>query len=557
MPDVVTRFAPSPSGHLHVGGARTALYCWAFAQGAHGRFVLRIEDTDRKRTSDSAALGFMRDLDWLGIGWDEGPQHGENGGGDFGPYVQSERLPIYTEMIEKLISEGKAYYAFDTPEEINALRTRAREEKKEYRYVRGEHAPELEVAKTRIANGETPVVRLSNPGTDIEIRDEVLGVTVIPAGEIDDFVIRKADGFPTYHLAVVVDDALMNVSHVLRAQEHFMNTAKHMLIQDALGFSRPTYGHLSLIFNPDGSKMSKRDKDKALRSALKDQGIDSPPTDAQGKALCDPQLFTTWLGDKTIQLDLDLLESIANAYSVELPEINVGDFRKSGYLPEALCNFLALNGWNPGEDREKFTTQELAETFSLDRVQKTAAKFDRQKLLAFNLDALQDLSDAEFAARAMAHGKEFHPEFVSRLTDEQLELLCIASHARSKTLDEPFTANRFLVTDDEDIEWTVGKPVRKAMFKGEPNGLEFLAQVQPVLEHIAEFNAASIETAVEEFAAEHCEGNLGKVAQPLRIAACGGPVSPPIFDTLAMLGRESVLRRIERCLESLSAAAES
>ncbi len=557
MSDVVTRFAPSPSGHLRVGGARTALYCWAFARGAQGRFVLRIEDTDRKRTSGSAAAGFMRDLDWLGIGWDEGPVHGENGGGDVGPYVQSERLAIYTEMIDRLITEEKAYYAFDTPDEIAAMRSEARQQKQEYRYVRGTNAPELGEAKRRIAAGEDAVVRLCNKGTEIEIIDEVLGSTTIPAGEIDDFVIRKADGYPTYHLAVVVDDALMNVSHVLRAQEHFMNTAKHMLLQDALGFKRPRYGHLSLIFNPDGSKMSKRDKDKTLRSALKDQGIDSAPSAEDGKPLCDPEYFSKWLSDKTVQLELEQLEAIAAACDVELPEINVEDFRRSGYLPQALCNFLALNGWNPGEDREKFDTAFLAETFSLNRVQKTAAKFDRQKLLAFNLDAIQDLSDDEFATMAMDHGKHYHPEFVSRLTDEQLQLLCIASHARSKTLDEPFTANRFLVIDDEDIEWPVGKPVRKAMFKGEPTGLDFLAQIRPHVESLESFDAASIESMVESFAEEHCEGNLGRVAQPLRIASCGGPVSPPIFDTLAMIGRESVLRRIDRCIDSLSAALES
>ncbi|MCH2162613.1 MAG: glutamate--tRNA ligase [Phycisphaerales bacterium] len=552
MAQVVTRFAPSPSGHLHVGGARSALFCWAYARGRDGRFILRIEDTDQKRSSDSASLGFMQDLDWLSIDWDEGPELGENGGGDNGPYLQSQRLPIYTEHLERLLAEGKAYYAFDTPEEIDVKRKAAREAKKPYRYDGAALALSPEEVQSKLDAGEPAVIRFKAPQEAVTIVDEVLGEATIPAGEIDDFVIRKADGFPTYHFAVVVDDALMEVTHVLRAQEHFNNTAKHMLLQDALGFPRPVYGHMSIIMNPDGSKMSKRDKDKALRAAVRDQGIDQPPTRADGTSIIDDDTWNTWQGDKKIQLELEPLEELAGVLGVPLPEINVADFRRSGYLPETLCNFLSLNGWSAGDDIEKFDNAFLSERFDLDRVQKTPAKFDRDKLLAFNLDSIQAMTADQFHDRARAHASRFRPEFLEKLDDAQFRMLCNASHERSKTLDEPFSTNAFLVSSDDSIAWTVSKPVRKAMFKGEPTGLELLAEVRPVLESIDRFDASSLEAAIATFVEERCEGNLGRIAQPLRIAVSGGPVSPPIFDTLSILGRDSVLDRIGRCIEALS-----
>lgn len=555
---VVTRFAPSPSGHLHVGGARTALFCWAFAKGRDGRFILRIEDTDQKRSSDAASLGFMRDLDWLGIDWDEGPSLPEVpgcGGGEHGPYFQSERLAIYDAHLQRLLDAGLAYHAFDTAAELDAKRAAARAEKRAYRYDRAALSLSADEVAAKLAAGEPSVVRFKSPDEPITIVDAVLGEATLPAGEVDDFVIRKADGFPTYHFAVVVDDALMRVSHVLRAQEHFNNTAKHMLLQDALGFPRPVYGHMSIIMNPDGSKMSKRDKDKVLRAAVAERGLDASPAGDDGTPIVDAETWTRWLGDKSIQLELDVLERVAATLGVELPEINVSDFHRSGYLPEVLCNFLALNGWSPGDDLEKFDNAFLKSRFDLDRVQKTPAKFDRDKLLAFNLDAIQAMTADEFHDRARAHAEVFHPEFLAKLDDAQFRTLCEASRERSKTLDEPFRTNRFLVLPDEAIEWTVSKPVRKAMFKGEPTGLDLLAAIRPVLAEIAAFDAATLEPAITAFVEANAEGNLGRIAQPLRIAVSGGPVSPPIFDTLAILGRASVLARIDRCLETLTAEA--
>ncbi|MFO0874764.1 MAG: glutamate--tRNA ligase [Phycisphaerales bacterium] len=566
-----TRFAPSPSGHLHVGGARTALYNFAFARRHGGKFILRIEDTDQKRSSDAASVGFLKDLAWLGILWDEGPafefdgprvpdgtaRRLRAGGGEAGPYFQSERLEIYNRAIDQLVAAGRAYHAFDTPEELEAKRQQASREKRPYRY---DHTAALalspETVAQRLAEGRPAVVRLRTPGREVTIRDEVLGDATIPAGEIDDFVIRKADGYPTYHFAVVVDDELMGVTHVLRAQEHFNNTAKHMLIQDALGYRRPVYAHLSLLTNPDGSKMSKRDKDKLLRATVKARGLVAPPPGTVPQATWD-----AWSADPNRQLEVEDATALAAALDVQLPEINVDDFRRSGYLPEVLVNFLALNGWSPGGDREKFDLEFICREFDVKRVVKTPAKFDRVKLLAFNVDALRELGREEFVRRAREHGRLFHPGFMARLTDAQFEMLAASSHERSRTLDELFRGGRWVTVADDGLAWEESKAVRKALgakagpgaateaaVDGGPTGLDHLRAVQPILAALGDWSIASLEAELTRYANSAAGGQMGKVAQPLRIAVTGGTVSPPIFDTLAILGKASTLRRIERAI---------
>ena len=537
----VTRFAPSPSGHLHVGGARTALFCWAYARKqAGGKFILRIEDTDQRRSSDAASAGFLEDLLWLGLQWDEGPEYQGVGGGPHGPYHQSERLDIYQAQLQRLIEIGRAYPAFETPEALDAQRAEARARKQNYRYDRASlELPPAVVAKY-LAEGRPHVIRFRVPDDQpITISDRILGEVTLAPDSLDDFVIQKADGFPTYHFAVVVDDELMGVTHVLRAQEHFNNTAKHMLLQDALGFRRPVYGHLPIIQNPDGSKMSKRDKDKTLRQAVKQRNIATPP-----QGTIDQATFDAWLADKDRQLDLSDATRLAAALGVTLPEIDVDDFRRSGYLPSVLINFLALNGWNPGQDVEKFDADFLIERFSLERVQKTPARFDRDKLLAFNLDALQSMPGEAFVARYRAHAEAYRPEFIARLTAAQFDQLARANQPRAKTLDDTFESSRFFIADDEAIAYEDSKNVRKAMRKGR----ELLEMVRPVLAGLDDFTAARLEQTVKAFADEHAEGNLGKVAQPLRIAVSGGTISPGIFETLEILGQDAVLRRIDRCL---------
>jgi len=537
---VATRFAPSPSGHLHVGGARTALLNWAFARGRGGTFILRIEDTDQRRSSESASTGFLRDLRWLGIEWDEGPEFGGCGGGEHGPYFQSQRLDVYHRYLQQLIDEGKAYYAFETPEELQVKREAARSLGENYAYDRAALELSPEQVQQYLDEDRPAVVRIKAPDGEVVIRDEVLGETVIAGGEIDDFVIRKTDGFPTYHFAVVVDDALMKVTHVLRAQEHYKNTARHLILQEALGFERPMYGHLSVIVNPDNSKMSKRDKDKTLRRAIKEQGLEGVP---KGVAI-ESDEFLCWLGDKDRQLETTQAEALAEGLGVDLPEINVDDFRRSGYLPDVLCNFLALNGWSPGEDIEKFDLDFLVERFGLDRVQKAPAKFDRVKLLSFNHDAVQALEPGEFVRLVREQAEAYHPGFLDRFSDEQFDLLARCNQKRSKTLEDPIRESEFLLIADDAVQYAETKAVRKAMRRGR----DHLIAMRSILADIKGFSPENLEEVIGAYAEREAEGKLGLVAQPLRIAVTGTTISPPIHDTLVLLGRDSVLVRIDRCL---------
>jgi glutamyl/glutaminyl-tRNA synthetase len=537
-----TRFAPSPSGHLHVGGARTALFCWAFAHGRDrgGKFILRIEDTDQKRSSDAASMAFLEDLAWLEIDWDEGPEYEGCGGGAAGPYFQSQRLDIYDTHIDQLIAEGRAYRAFETAESLDAARAKAKAEGRDYRYDRA--ALELDPATVEryLAENRPHVVRFRVPDADVVVSDVVRGEVRTTPAELDDFVIRKADGYPTYHFAVVVDDELMGVTHVIRGEEHLKNAAKHVLLQDALGFRRPVFAHISLIFNPDGSKMSKRDKDKALRQYVREHGISS--SDA-----IDEKTWTWWLERKDHQLDLEKAEALARELGVSLPEINVDDFRRAGYLPEVLVNYLALLGWSPGGDVEKFDAGFLLAHFDLDRIIRSPAKFDRDKLLAFNLDALQSMEGDAFVRRLRSHAERHHPEFLASLGD-RFDLFARANQARSKTLEDPFTSCRFFIEADDAIEYEDSKAARKALVNGDPNGYAHLDALAPLLAALEDWSVESLERRVTEYADNHAGGKLGKVAQPLRIAVSGGTISPAIFETLAILGRASVLARIGRCL---------
>jgi len=537
-----TRFAPSPSGHLHVGGARTALFCWAYARARGGRFILRIEDTDQKRSSDAASMAFLEDLKWLGIEWDEGPEYEGCGGGEAGPYFQSQRRELYDGYIDQLIEQGQAYRAFETADELEAARVRARTEKRDFRYDRAALRLDDATVRRYLADGRRHVVRFKVPDDrEVIVSDAVLGEVHMNPEELDDFIIRKADAYPTYHFAVVIDDELMGVTHVIRGQEHLKNTAKHILLQDAMEFRRPVYAHISLIFNPDGSKMSKRDKDKALREAVRQRKINS-------SAVVDEATWQWWLSKKDHQLDLEDAEHLAGELAIDLPEINIDDFRRAGYLPDVMVNYLSLLGWSPGGDIEKFDRQFLLERFDLDRVIKSPARFDREKLLAFNLDALQAMDADEFCRRVREHAERYYPEYLRKLGDERFRLFAESNQARSKTLEDPFRSCVFFIMDDEAIVYESSKAVRKALVKGDPNGLMRLEAILAVLEGLDDWSVETLEKTVTAWAEEHAEGNLGRVAQPLRIAVTGGVVSPSIFHTLAILGRESVLKRIARCL---------
>ena len=548
--DVKTRFAPSPTGHLHVGGARTAIYCWAFAKANGGKFLLRIEDTDQKRSSDKATTGFFEDLKWMNILWDEGPTFEDAGGGGEGPYYQSKRIEIYKKQLQRLFDAGMAYYAFETPEELGEERKKARAEKRAYRYNRASLGLSDETVEQYLTEGRPHVVRFKVPdGGALTVTDCVVGDVTVERTEVDDFVIFKGDGFPTYHFAVIVDDALMNVTHVLRGQEHLNNTFKHILLQEALGFARPAYAHISLIFNPDGSKMSKRDKDKTLRKFVRENKIESAP-----ESCVSEDAWTTWQASKDNQLSTDDATKLALAPGVELPEINVDDFKQAGYMPEVLLNYLCLLGWSPGNDIEQFDADFLVEKFSLDRIVKSPAKFDRAKLLAFNLDAMQKLSTEEFETKLLAWCQEYAPAFAAI---ENFSLFASANHERSKTFRDAVITSSFLVQEDDAITWPESKPVKKALLKGEVRGLSRMPAIIEAFGRIETWNAESIDGCLQSLAEEIADGNLGKVAQPVRIAVAGGPVSPPICDTLVLLGKESTLCRLTRCHDFFASACDA
>ena len=553
MSGIITRFAPSPTGHLHIGGARTALYNWALAK-PEGRFLLRVEDTDRARSSEAAAAGILEDLAWLGIAWDEGPVF-EGLGGDprgVGPFRQAERLERYEAVVATLIAADRAYPAFDSPEALDAMRAAARAEKRSFRYRRAE-AFDREAALARMAV-EHHVVRFRMPEEPLTVVDVVLGAIEFGEEHLDDFVIRKRDGFPTYHLAVVVDDEAMGVTHVLRGQEHLNNTPRHVALQRALGYREPVYAHLSVIQNADGSKMSKRDKDKAARAAVKARIAEDAGAEAALAARVGREPFAAWLRDKRAQLEPASLAVLAEALGLELPCIEVEDFRRAGYLPEVLCNYIALLGWSSGEkdaegrDLERFGRDELAGRFGLERVGVSAARFDRDKLLAFNQDAIAALTDEAFFAAWSDWCARYAPERLERDVAWRRRFAAMI-RTRCRTLADATAVTgpgAFAWRADDAIEYE-GATVEKWLRKGAPSGFERLRDAARAVAESASFEPAALEAAVAA-RAEALEVGMGKLAQPLRVAVTGSAASPPLGDTLAILGREAVARRIERCL---------
>ncbi|TVQ31374.1 MAG: glutamate--tRNA ligase [Phycisphaeraceae bacterium] len=552
---VITRFAPSPTGHLHIGGARTALFAWAYARRHGGVFVLRIEDTDQARSSEESTRGILQDLAWLDILWDEGPEFASEGGkasgGDprgVGPFSQSQRLDLYNAHMERLIDAGRAYHAFESPEELDEKRKASLAAGRQHRYDRAAlEVPEQE-RKRRAAAGEPHVVRFRVPDGAITLTDEVLGEVTLAPGEVDDFIIRKRDGFPTYHFAVVVDDELMGVTHVIRGQEHLNNTPRHVALQEALGFRVPKFAHLPLIFSADGSKMSKRDKDKAARDACKRAGVEGPPA-----TNISADEFAAWMKDNKRQLQTEQLAAMAESMGLELPEIDVEDFRAAGYLPDVVCNYISLLGWSPpaeaGKDIEKFDMAFLCKWFELGRIGKTNARFDRNKLLAFNNDAIGAMSDEEFADRWREWCARYEPQLPERLGADRFAMLAAALRPRTKTLREAAAGAGFALLPDDAIEFDA-KAVEKTLKKNDGEGLAVLRELKPLLEALPTFDPAPIHTVLETYAAEKGLG-MGKIAQPLRVALTGGTVSPPIDATVAVLGREAVVGRIERCVREI------
>jgi glutamyl-tRNA synthetase len=444
---VVTRFAPSPTGYLHVGGARTALFNWLWARRTGGIFILRIEDTDQKRNTPTAIQQVIDDLRWLGITWDQGPQvDGPNG-----PYLQSQRRDIYDKYIKQLLDEKKAYYCFDTPEELDALRRQARNQKKAFSYRRPEDFPTAEDAKKARAKGRPVTVRFAVPQDEpVVVSDIVRGEVTFAASEIGDFIIQKNDGFPTYNFACVVDDYLMKVTHVIRGQEHLMNTPSQQALWKALGFGDfPKYAHMSVTVSDTGGKLSKRERPKALRKAIKAiQDIDLEKLAEAGSISLEE--LESFINGKTT-VDMPCIDTMAKYLGAALPEINIVDFFKSGYLPQTMVNFLGLLGWNPGGNREIMPVDELIESFDLSRLTKANSLFDRRKLLAFNTEHIRIVP----YERLLQHFKDYLKAVESPVLsadDEHLKrIIDLCKGAR--TLADIERKSKFLFLDNNQIKY--------------------------------------------------------------------------------------------------------
>ncbi len=535
---VRTRFAPSPTGSLHIGGVRTAFYCWLFAKKSGGTFVLRIEDTDQARSTEEAAAGIQRDLRWCGLTWDEGPEVG----GPEASYFQSQRLPIYNGYVEQLLASGHAYPAYETREELEALRKEGEANKTGFRYKFRPYSAE-DLAKFA-SEGRIPVIRLKAPAHDITVKDLILGEVTVLAAELEDIVIRKADGFPTYHFAVVIDDHLMGITHILRGQEHLMNTHKHVGVYEALGWETPQHGHLPLIFNPTGSKMSKRDKAKEAREGAKKAQEERKkgghhPEDwswlalASGLEVGDVASFMRKEHDR-----IPTAEGIARVLGLSLPMIEVLDFLKGGYLPEALVNYMALLGWSPGDDRELMSFDEMVNAFTIDRVNRTAAKFDGAKLKWLNGEYIKKASAPRLLA-ALGQYLAVVDVPMKAATEAQLLALIDMYRDRSQTLADMEVSSRFLFVRPTTWDEKAATKVLKG------DGFEKLVGCMAALvAHHGPWTAAALESSLTPIAG----GNLGSIAQPLRIALSGTPVSPPIFETLAFLDRKEAITRIQNCI---------
>ncbi len=479
MDSVKTRFAPSPTGHLHIGGARTALYNFLLARKAGGKFLVRIEDTDRERHMEKAVPMIIADLRWLGIGWDEGIEVG----GDHGPYRQSERLALYTDYVRRLIEAGVAYCSAEPAAEVGGPPP-GEGGKGPIGFRRPATLPTKEQTLAALAGSPPAAIRFLCPGKDVTIRDDVFGDVCISADQQEDFVILKSDGFPTYNLANVVDDELMGVTMICRGQEFLGQSWRQALLREALGFRVPRYAHLPLIMDMKGRKLSKRDGD-----------------------------------------------------------VDVHSFRQAGYLPETLVNFIALLGWSPGGDRERMSLGELIELFSADRIGKSNAKFDREKLLAFNTAAVAAADEDRLVACFSDYLSLNKTPIPTRDTDLLRRLLRMNKGFRTFA-DIPARCG-VLFKGDGDYTFDE-RAVAKILVKGEPPGYAVLSEIRGELAGLA-WEAQAIESWVETFCSARGLG-MGKIAQPIRVAVTGSTISPAIVDTLMLLGREKTLARIDRCL---------
>ena len=482
---VRVRYAPSPTGFPHVGNIRTALFNWLFARHSGGKFIVRIEDTDVARTVPGAVEAILDSLRWLGMDWDEGPEVD----GGHAPYYQSKRLPVYQEVAERLVKDGYAYYCYCSSERLEAMRAEQQRQKLPPGYDRFCRClTEADHAQKR-TEGIKPVVRFKTPlDGQTSFQDILRGEVTFENKTIDDFVLLKSDGYPTYHLANVIDDHLMEISHVLRAEEWLSSTPRHTMLYNALGYEPPQFAHLPMILGPDRSKLSKRHGATALT-----------------------------------------------------------EYREQGYLPETMLNFLALLGWSLDEKTELFSREELISNFSLERVSRTAAIFNREKLEWMNGVYIRNLSLDEFVKRVIPFlERDLPPELERPLDKEYVKNIAPLIKERAKTLAEVTDLTRFFW--EESLAYTP----ESLLIKGSNRQftLDAYLQAQNIIE-ITPFNTAGLEKEFRDLA-DKLGLKPGQLFSSLRIAMTGRTVSPPLFETMEVLGQERVRNHIQEALAKLT-----
>jgi len=477
------RFAPSPTGYLHVGGLRTALYNYLFAKHTNGKFILRIEDTDRNRFVEGAVDNLIDSINWSGLDYDEGP----NRDGEFGPYFQSQRLDIYNKYSEELIESGKAYRCFCTPERLADLRKEQQKLKlPQAKYDK--HCLHLskEEIENNLAEGKSFVVRLNvEPGDKIVINDLVRGRVEFERDVIDDQVLIKSDGYPTYHLANVVDDHLMKITHVIRGEEWLSSTPKHILLYDYFGWELPQFAHVPLLLNPDKSKLSKRQGDVAVE-----------------------------------------------------------DYRVKGYLKEALINFVALLGWSTSDNKEIFDVAELIKEFTIERIHKSGAIFNIEKLNWLNAEHLRKKSAEELLG--MLREEFTKSKFKDKIfTDEYLLLIIEAMRERVSFIKEYITKCDYFYERPTSYD----EAVIKKRWKHDSVEL-----INNYIEKLSKFNSPTLEdyhNILNEIAEER-EIGKGRIIHPLRLAVSGVGIGPGVFDLLFILGKDEVIERLEIAIKTIN-----
>jgi glutamyl-tRNA synthetase len=501
--EIRVRFAPSPTGPLHIGGVRTALYNYLFARKNAGKMILRIEDTDQTRFVEGAEKYINEAFAWCGIEFDESIEKG----GNYGPYKQSERKHLYKDFAEQLIESKNAYYAFDTAEELSKIREASEEEKKTFVYnaeerkkLRNSLNLSSEETQNLIAGGEAFVIRFKMPESEtIVMQDLIRGRVEVNTAVLDDKILFKSDGMPTYHLANIVDDHLMKISHVIRGEEWLPSLPLHVMLYDAFGWEKPEFAHLPLLLKPDGNgKLSKRDGDR----------------------LGFPVFPLQWTDPKT------------------------GDtsrgYREDGYFPQAFINMLALLGWNPGDERELFSMDELTRTFSIERVGKSGSKFDIEKAKWFNHQYLVKETNENLAELLM-------PTVIANgvlVEKEQLIQAIALVKERATFVSDLWEQLDFFFIRPQEYD---AKAVKK---RWKANSFDLMLELKEVLESIENFTSENTETEVKKWIEEK-EYGMGAVMNAFRLLVVGALKGPHLFDIIAMLGQEETLERIDQGLHEL------